>query len=407
FAIWTELAGAQKSLLDLTSDDALFESVSDRPLNQMIRELSFPLDGTGAVREIVVRTALEDRVQLVENAWEDHRVTPEFRERYGAREFVSVPLRAKGRVVGVLLADNAFSRRKITAQQVGILELFAAGAGLAVDNALTYDELKRSLERLQEAQEALIQSERLATVGRLAAHIAHEIRNPLVTIGGHARSILGNLENQTETQVSAEIIYEEVLRLELILRGVMDFSRPVQHEPAEHVLNDIVEGVVDTMDLELRERGIAVRLELEEDLPPCQLDPRRIRQVLTNLLRNGAESFGAAAGREAEEMRIEVSTYRSERAVHLEVTDTGPGVPEDLVDEIFEPFVSRKEGGTGLGLATVRMIMLDHGGEVRLQSLPGEGASFTISLPLEAVSPPHLEVAAENGWDVEGEARSR
>ena len=399
FSIWAELAGAQKSLAELTSDDSLYLSVKDRPLNHMIRELAFPVDGASAEREIVVRTAVEDRVQIVESAWDDPRISPEFRQRYGAEEFVSVPLRSKGRVVGVLVADNAFSRRKITPQQVGILELFAAGAGLAVDNALTYDELRGSLDRLKEAQEALIQSERLATVGRLAAHIAHEIRNPLVTIGGHARSILDHVENREATEESAEIIYEEVLRLEQILRGVMDFSRPVQHEAFEQNLNEVAFRVAETMQLELVERGIEVEVDLDPDLPLCSLDERRILQVLTNLLRNGAESMASLPVEE--ERRLTVRTHHSEEAVHLDVSDTGPGVPEDVLHDIFEPFVSRKVGGTGLGLATVRMIMLDHGGTVDLSSNPGGGATFTISLPRSPVTPPHLEVAAENGGVLE------
>jgi signal transduction histidine kinase len=308
--------------------------------------------------------------------------------------------------VGVLLADNAFSRRKITAQQVAILELFCSGAGLAVDNALTYDELKTSLDRLHEAQDALIQSERLATVGRLAAHIAHEIRNPLVTIGGHARSILGHLESREDTQVSAEIIYEEVLRLEQILRGVMDFSRPVQHDPGSHSLNEIAARVVETMTLELEERGIEIRTDLTEGLPVCQMDAKRMRQVLTNLLRNGAESMASAA-EEGRACRLTVRTWRSSAEIMLAVSDTGPGVPADLIGQIFEPFVSRKVGGTGLGLATVRMVMLDHGGDVRVENGSGAGVTFTISLPVAAVSPPHLEVAPENGGDVEGEGRAR
>ena len=294
----------------------------------------------------------------------------------------------------VLLGDNVFSGRPISAEQVAVLDLFAATAGLAVDNARTYAELKKSLTQLEEAQDALIHSERLATVGRLAAHVAHEIRNPLVTIGGFARSILKWTDDRERVRASAGIIYEEVLRLEQILSGVMDFTRPARLRPEITQVNDLVRRLAEKMGDEVREAGVELHLDLEEDLPACPVDWVQLTQVLVNLVRNGLESLAAHAG---DRRRLAIRTRRLEDSVRVDVSDTGPGVPEDLLPALFEPFISRKAGGTGLGLAVVRKIMLDHGGDVVAANLPDRGACLTLTLPLEAVHPAHLEVEERDG----------
>ncbi len=383
FVIWAELAGAQRSLSDLTSDYQQAELLESQPLARMVRELSYPLGAEDARREVVARTALENRSQLIRDSDSDPRVTPEFRENFGCSEFVSVPLTTKGKVVGVLLADNVFSSRPISEEQVNILELFASPAGLAIDNALTYAELKDSLKRRREAEEALIQSERLATVGRLAAHVAHEIRNPLTTIGGFARSILKKPEDGERVQRAAGIIAEEVGRLEGILSGVMDFTRPARVQPAPVDANELVSKCLVMLEQDAAESGISLSFSAAENLPPCMLDEEQIHQVLLNLIRNAFEALREQEDRE-EPPRVEITTRAVEGAVELDIRDNGPGMAAELVDKVFEPFISCRVGGTGLGLAVGRKIMLDHGGDVSVTSEPGKGAVFTLTLPLAA-----------------------
>jgi PAS domain S-box-containing protein len=399
FALWAEMAGTKRSLADLTSDFEQFRSDEGKQtLTRLVEEVEYPLRDSA---EILARTVVENEPQLVRDAANDPRVTEAFRELFGAREFVSVPLASKARVVGVLLGDNVFSGRPISSDQVAVLDLFAAAAGLAVDNARTYAELKRSMERLEDAQEALIHSERLATVGRLAAHVAHEIRNPLVTIGGFARSILKWTEDTERVRSSAGIIYEEVLRLEQILSGVMDFTRPARLFRRTQPVNELVERLATKMGDEVKGHEVTLELDLAEDLPPCPVDAAQFTQVLVNLLRNAMESLATAGAMEAERT-ITFRTRRDEDAVLVHVEDSGPGIPPDLRSVLFEPFISRKAGGTGLGLAVVKKIMLDHGGDASAENLPDGGARIILTLPLTEVSPPHLEMKArEVGMDHE------
>lgn len=382
FTIWADLAASRRSLMDLTMDYERFRSLEPGHLTRLARGLSYPLNEAGADREIVARTVLENRMQIVRDAWADPRVTPEFRDRFGVREFACTPLQSKGRVLGVLVVDNVFSDRAISEEQAGMLELFSAAAGLAVDNAGTYAELKKSLEQLEKAQEAAIQAERLATVGRLAAHVAHEIRNPLVTIGGFAASVRRKPGDVDRVSRAADIIYEEVLRLEAILSGVMDFTRPGRLELRTQNVNDVVRKIVDPLGEELREKEVELRLELG-DVPEVPLDEKQVHQALLNLVRNAIESLESKE-RPPRPRRLVVRTEARDGRVRVAVEDNGEGVPEDLRPVLFEPFISGKTRGTGVGLAVVRKILLDHGGDVTVDSVRGEGATFTLCLPIPA-----------------------
>jgi len=396
FTIWADLASSRKSLADLTADFEEFQSAGEGPLTKLVSGLHYDLSAPHAEREVIVRTVVEDETQLVRDSWKDARVTPEFRGLFPAREFVSVPLRAKGRVVGALLADNVYSRSPISADQVEILELFAAHAGLALDNSRTYEQLKESMQRVQEARDTAIQSERLATVGRLAAHVAHEIRNPLVTIGGFARSIRKKSKDASRVRTSAGIILEEVERLENILSGVMDFARPAKLEPIVYSVNDLVSRLVPKLEGEMQERGIEIVCELDPGVPSTSFDIAQIHQVLLNLVRNAADAYSDPdwVPDGEREKKIVIRTFRGEKTVVIEVCDFGPGVPEDLLPSLFEPFITRKVGGTGLGLAVVRKILLDHGGNVSVRSRPGEGATFVLELPLK---PPAATLGNDDG----------
>jgi signal transduction histidine kinase len=178
------------------------------------------------------------------------------------------------------------------------------------------------------------------------------------------------------------IIYEEVLRLEAILSGVMDFTRPAAFKPEQRDLNDVVCRLVDPLREELREKSIEFVLALTQ-LPRVRIDEKQFHQALLNLIRNAIESVCASVPAERGR-RLELRTRREGDAVCVDVRDNGEGVPDDLMPVLFEPFISRKAGGTGLGLAVVRKILLDHGGDATAVSRRGEGATFTLRLPLAA-----------------------
>lgn len=381
FRIWSELSAQGRSLRDLLQSLERLPPKETMSLYPLIRGLSYPLDDP---TEIIVRTALEKKVQLVSDATKDQRVTQRFRQIFGCQEFVCVPLIAKNSVVGVILADNLYSGRPITDDHVKLLSLFASRAALAIENADTYLELQKALDRERQAHMEIVHGEKLATIGKMAAHVAHEIRNPLSNIGGFARSILRTPEHVERVVKNAKVIVEETGRLENMLKGVMDFTRPSAPQLRQTDFNNLVERAFRTLAEILAARNIHSVLDLDHSIPEVHIDENQIMQTLHNLIRNAADSMphGGALG---------LKTGRDGDLVCLTISDSGTGIPPDVLEQIFEPFFTTKPDGTGLGLAVSKKIIDDHGGRIEVQSQAGKGTIFRLLLP---ISPPALPLAA-------------
>ena len=381
YRIWGELSRQNRTLRDLVDEVERRPAGEHTVLFDQVRGLNYRMDGP---EEIVARTALEKKAQLVGDSSRDPRVTEDFRKRFGAPSFVTVPLvSTKGLVVGVILADNVYSGRPITEEHVNMLTLFASQAALAIENADTFAELQASMGQLRAAHEKILHGEQLATVGRMAAHVAHEIRNPLATIGGFARAILKRPDNQERVVRNARIIAEESARLERMLKGVMDFSRPSNPVLKNGDLNSVTEKALRTHAEFLAQHGVQADLDLDPSMPEVPFDESQILQVISNLLRNATESMpkgGALALRTSRQGDVAVLTIR----------DTGTGIPKNLQERVFSPFFTTKSDGTGLGLAVTKKIVDDHGGRIECASLEGRGSTFTIYLPLHRGAGAHI-----------------
>lgn len=234
---------------------------------------------------------------------------------------------------------------------------------------------------LQEREERLIRSERMAAAGVLAAHITHEVRNPLNSIALNTELLEEELAQQGTGSVTGEVrqlcraIQREVDRLTAITEEYLRLARRPQPSCRSEDLNALVASLVDFVAPELRQQGIDYQLALAPDLPRVSVDESQLRQALLNLLRNAAEALAGRGG------SLRVSTDQSEQRVHVAIRDDGPGIgPSDLA-RVFEPFFTTKQGGTGLGLALTRQIVEDHGGTIEVQSVQGQGAVFSLTLP--------------------------
>jgi signal transduction histidine kinase len=294
---------------------------------------------------------------------------------------VSVPLIVKSSVVGVILADNLYSGRAITDDHVKLLMLFASQAALAIENAETYAELQKSLDRLTQAQKEIVHSEKLATIGKMAAHVAHEIRNPLSTIGGFARAILRKPDSVERVNKNAKIISEEATRLENMLKGVMDFSRPSAPVPKIGDFNTAVEKAFRTQAEILSSRNIHSSVDLDRSIPEVNYDENQVMQVLHNLIRNAADSMPGGGA-------LAIRTAREGDNVCLTVQDSGSGIPPEVQERLFDPFFTTKPDGTGLGLAVSKKIIDDHGGHIEVKSIVGKGTTFRILLPAQSSTLP-------------------
>ncbi len=383
--VWDEIAGRQQSLDELI---AAYDHLEDRESVLHIPEcerLLFSLSD-----DALPVAALAERRTYVVRGDGAETVRSELLSFLGTSEFVVVPLISKRRPLGLVVADNRFSGRPITEEQVELLETFSSQAALAIHTAGAYGELEEKVEQLQEAyrqleaaQRRAIQVEQLAAVGRMAAKVAHEIRNPLVTIGGFARMIHKNPQDSPKVRANAYVIVGEVERLERILSELMNLARPMPPVLEAHNVNRLVDDVVLQEKATLEEKGISIVTDLDEGMDEIMIDADKIKQVLINIVRNAQAAIEEVAAVDPERDRRISITTRSEgdRAVII-VEDTGRGIPDDLRDRVFQPFFTTRSAGTGLGLPIARRIIEDHGGELGFDSAYGKGTRFIIRLPL-------------------------
>ena len=288
-----------------------------------------------------------------------------------------VPLVARQTVLGLLVLSR-HSRSHWGADQVEIAEALAAQASVSLENARLYENARRAYQDLSEAQARIIQGEKLAVAGTFAAGLAHEIRNPLNSIALQL-SILERRAAPLESTLAREmgdllaVIREEVKRLDNLVGDFLAFSGSgrIQHRSAS--LDALVDEVSLLLQPEARATGVRLeRRRPESPLPEMRLDVEKMKQVLINLIRNAIEAQPQGG-------KVVVGSERRDGHACVAIQDEGPGLPAGV--DVFQLFVTTKAQGTGLGLPIAQQIVLEHGGEIHAESVPGTGALFTIRLP--------------------------
>jgi len=241
--------------------------------------------------------------------------------------------------------------------------------------------LFRDLTEIRQLKAEIARSQRLASIGSLAAGVAHEIRNPLSSIKGFATYFKAKLRGDPEDSRTADIMIQEVERLNRVIRQLLDLSRPMEIEKKPTRLEPLIEHTVRLADVHARKKGIIVRTEFSPEAPAVFADPDRIKQVLLNLCLNAIEAMQAGGN-----LTLTLGRY-NEKMARLDVSDTGAGVPRGDLENIFDPYYTTKSSGTGLGLAIVHRIVEAHGGEIRVRSESGRGTTFTMLLPVSDEAP--------------------
>jgi signal transduction histidine kinase len=243
------------------------------------------------------------------------------------------------------------------------------------------NESHRRFIELRGAQQQMIHTERMAAKGEMAAEIGHELRNQLAAIKGRAQLLLKDADRQKFDTVTrhSQLIFEQVGRMEALSRGLMDFShKELKMERVE--VNPLIQRSIEFVRTQNRFDLVEWDVQLDDPTPELRADPGQLQQVLLNLFMNAADAMKENG---APRKVICVRTLRDEREgkVQLVVSDTGVGIPASNLRKIFEPHFTTKKTGHGFGLATTYRIITNHGGKIEVESPPGEGASFTITLP--------------------------
>jgi signal transduction histidine kinase len=283
--------------------------------------------------------------------------------------------------VGLLAADDIFSGRPIEEARVKSLAIFAAEASAALANSMMFENLldktqaqQEAMDHLRESQEKLVLAERLSTVGQFSAQIAHEIRNPLVTIGRLARQLARSPGLAPDEHAKAEAVAVEESRMERLLNDLLDFSAQPKPRLEPTDLAGVLGSLLLFMGDEFARKGIKVTTTFEPGVPSCLADADQMRHVFLNLFRNAMNIL-----QEGGEIAVRVS-LADEDTVRVSISDNGPGIPDLIRDRIFTPFFTTSSVGTGLGLAVAARIIADHGGRITVDSAPGRGAVFHMDL---------------------------
>jgi signal transduction histidine kinase len=284
----------------------------------------------------------------------------------------------------VALHEGTEARRYIASETTEIIDFFLVGliAGVLADRERkqkerlqrTTSQLNTVYQELQQNFERMKRSERLYAIGQLSAGLAHEIRNPLASIGG-AASILKKDDSGARRQEFLEIIEKESGRLNRLLTNFIDFARPRAPQYQSVDIGTLVESVIDLAAHAIGQRSVRIRTEFSNSLPPVTCDAEQIKQVILNLMINAIQATSAGGD-------VVVTTLKDSTRAVIEVKDEGTGItPEDL-DRIFDPFFTTKDTGSGLGLSVAHQIVTQHGGVLTARNNPEKGATFSVALPI-------------------------
>jgi GAF domain-containing protein len=320
------------------------------------------------------------------------RFRPEVRAYWAStlvRAVAAVPLLGSDSILGVLaMADR--EGRVFTDEELRTLEMFADQAAIALGNARLYQQAREAYRELSETQAQLLQAGKLAAVGQLVAGVAHELNNPLAVVMGQA-NLLQRRSVDPRVIERADKIVRATDRAARIIQGLQSFVRPQAPALAPVQLESVVEGVVALRQETFQANGIEVEQVIAPDLPPVWGDAQQLEQVLLNLLLNAEHALSTRG----EPRRILLRLAAAGHHVRLTISDTGPGIAQEILPRLFEPFFTTKPvgQGTGLGLSISYGIVKAHGGRIWAESPPGSGATFVVEVPAHAESPARAEDA--------------
>ncbi len=284
--------------------------------------------------------------------------------------------------VGKLTSFPIFHRRKDGELIEGDLSasIIYDDMGKEIASIGIFKDLRERLgieRELQKIQQALLQSEKLAAMGRLTSQVAHELNNPIYGIMNTLELLKTEIPPESKRRKILELSLSETQRLSEMLRNMLSFSKPEEEKRRPVKMNELVEGILLVMEKQMRESNIKVETSFDDEIPEVMASTNQMRQVMLNIIKNAKEAMPKGG-------TLTIQTSMEDKHVLIHVQDTGVGIPEEIRDKIFEAFFTTKQKvkGVGLGLSVCYGIIKDHGGEIKVESEEGKGTTFTIRLPI-------------------------
>jgi signal transduction histidine kinase/CheY-like chemotaxis protein len=375
----THVTGHEISSLHLLSEDgATLHLRGDRGLRPRLREINRVLPtGQGLIGGVAATGKTLHWAHVSESA----DLLPAARAavtQEGIHAFVCVPIQSRGRILGALSLGRR-TREAFSESEIALVEACANQIGLALQNAQLYSATRRQLDDLKSAEAQLIEGDKLSTVGKLAAGLAHETRNRLTAILGQAELLLMGSDDPAKSRERLHTIVQETSRAAQMLQNLLRFTSGHSAERHPCRLEDQVQWVLELKGHQLRRDGVKVVTDFG-DVRPVMADEGQIQQVLLNLVQNAHQAMASHKGER--EITVRLSEPGGSN-VRLEVLDSGPGIHPNVLPRIFEAFTTTKAPGegTGLGLWVSYSIIEQHQGSLKAVNRPEGGAAFIVELP--------------------------
>ncbi len=334
---------------------------------------------------ILGQTILDGEPRVVDNTLESIDPDVDLLIEEGFQSTVYIPLTTKGASIGVMCASS-LNPYTFSSVFVEFLTVIGNHIGVAVDNANMHKNIKAAYQDLKEVQEQIVWTEKLASLGKLAATIAHEINNPLAGVLNYIRLIIKQLSRNRFTHEKLEdisrylkIMESETARCGEIVKDLLAFARRTKITMENNRIEDIINKTLNLISHELEMKELQLKKNIAPNLPKVKCDFKQIQQVLLNLMYNASEAMPSGG-------TLTITANRANGAkalLEVAISDTGCGISEKDMENIFEPFFTTKEEGkgVGLGLSVVYGIIARHNGTIAVESEPGKGSTFTIRLP--------------------------
>lgn len=355
-SIWRVLSTPGIGYLEIIAHNKSFLSSDADTLTKRIKKISYSLSEPNPMIPALAASSRE--IILVKDAWHEPLVDPSFRETIGADEFLCIPLLAEQEALGEIVLDNAITKLPIKSRDIELASICSLIAG----NYIYTSKLQRRL----------VDMKRAAAMGEMAMFVTHQLRNPIVTIGGFADQLIDPKFPEAKKKRNLQIIRDEIRGMERILLRLGQFLRVEVKEQVPVDVRELFKLVTEAVRPKIADRRVCLNSEVEAGLSAIYCDPLHVGEALRNLVDNALDALGPAG-------QVKLSARReSDEWVVISVQDNGRGIPDSVQGKIFDAFVSTKPQGMGLGLPYVKRVVDACGGRIEVESEEGKGTTFRL-----------------------------
>ncbi|WP_305041046.1 sensor histidine kinase [Geoalkalibacter sp.] len=378
--IWHEIEENHYSLQEMARLFFERKIVAEKEkFRDLLELLSLPLS---RVDHLFIQTLNGSQSRHILNLWHEFSIDRHQVEALEVDEIVLVPLKSRNRRIGLLLADNIVNRRQISPQDLQSLESFALPMAFALERGSLYEQLQGELGKVREAnqllqqqQEQIVRMEKMALVGKIVSHFSHSIRNPLMIIGGFARSLSRQIPEDDERRRYIESIVREARKLEDVLQDALNYSESLYPTFDLWDINQVLTTVYGSLLEDIDLAGISARLDLAPGLPPVRMDFKQISYSLRSIINNALEAMPGGG-------TLTLATQRIDQELRISISDTGPGIDPDVLRLVDSPFATTNGKTSGLSLSLCSRILQSHGGRLHIGNAETGGAVISLYLPL-------------------------